>query len=210
MNSPAGFGVVELNLRTEDFFALAEKLSKWKLDPGIRLMNTGKILGFIQGLRLSAELAYIIRKIVSPYPLHVSWGHLVDENGMSCSPECDIIIHKPGFIQEWNGSTKPIMNFKFIQCTSALAVISCKSFIHSVDKAYCQNFAKYNLKNMFLFAECCKPRAVARLKAQASAAGYKGFFYLYTFETKQSIINRDSQIYEQFIEGVIDAAKKGS
>lgn len=210
MNSPAGFGVVELNLRTEDFYGLAEKLSKWKLDPRIRLMKNGKILGFIQGLRLSAELAYIIRKIVSPYPLDVSWGHLVDENGMSCSPECDIIIHKPGFIQEWNGSSEPIMNFKFIQCTNALAVISCKSFIHSVDKTYCQNFTKYNLKNMFLFAECCKPRAVARLTAQAGAAGYRGFFYLYTFETKQSIINRDSRIYQQFIEAVIDAAKKGS
>ena len=75
----------------------------------------------------------------------VSWGHLVDDNGESCSPECDIIIHRPGYYHRWNGDESPIINFKFIECSEALAVISCKSQTNSVDKGYCKAFAKYIL-----------------------------------------------------------------
>ena len=147
-------GHMELRLRTEPFLGLTEELVQWRLDPNIRLMDTtkdkGRILGFVKGLRLSARILYILRTIVSSQKLEVSWGHLVDDYGKSCSPECDIIIHRPGYILEWNGSSNPIMNFKFIQSRNALAVVSCKSYAKSIDKDYCINFKKYNLENIFL------------------------------------------------------------
>jgi hypothetical protein len=203
-------GKIERCLVTEDFVGLSEKLAKWRLDPIIRLMDTnrtkGRILGFIKGLRLSAQIAYLIRTIVSQENVEVNWGHLIDNEGNSCSPECDIIIHRQGHIQKWNGSKNPIMDFRFIKCKNALAVISCKSWTNSVDKKYCKDFLKYNLKNIFLFVECCNPNSIDRLKEQAIAAGYKGFFYLHTID-KRGVIKRDESVYLEFIQTIKDVSK---
>ena len=53
----------------EDFYALAEKLYSWRCNPVINTKESnkdkGRILGFVKGLRLSAEIAYIIRSILS-------------------------------------------------------------------------------------------------------------------------------------------------
>jgi len=113
-------GAMGKALSTEDFESLAYKLAKWRLDPSIKLMDSkkakGRILDFVKGLRLSAQIAYLIRNILSADSLEVNWGHLIDNHGKSCSPECDIIIHRQGQIQKWNGSERPIMDFRFINC----------------------------------------------------------------------------------------------
>ena len=197
-------------LATEDFVGLSEKLVKWRLDPIIKLMDTnrtkGRILGFVKGLRLSAQIAYLIRTIVSSEDVEVNWGHLIDDDGNSCSPECDIIIHRQGHFQKWNGTEKPIMDFKFIESKNALAVISCKSWAKSIDKEYCKDFIKYNLKNIFLFAEGCNPSSIDRLKEQAVAAGYKDFFYLHTID-KSGVIERDTNVYLEFIQAMKNVSR---
>ena len=207
-------GELEHRLRTEEFFGLAGTLSSWRLDPVIKLMNKkggkGKILGFVQGLRLSAQLIYILRKIVVRYNLHVNWGHLVNEDGSSCSPECDVIIHKPGALQEWNGSDQPVMNFKFIKCSDAVAVISCKSSIESIDTTYCSDFLNYNVTDIFLFAECCRSGSIRRLTRQAKSAGYKGFFYLYSVKGNRSFIQQDQQVYSEFVKTIENISKMAS
>lgn len=197
-------------LVTEDFVGLSEKLVKWRLDPIVRLMDTnrtkGRILGFVKGLRLSAQIAYLIRTIVSTENVEVNWGHLVDEDLNSCSPECDIIIHRQGHLQQWNGGSRnPIMDFRFIESKNALAIISCKSWTKSIDKEYCKDFRKYNLKNIFLFAEGCNPNSLDRLKKQAITAGYKNFFYLHTID-KNDMIIRDENVYLEFIQAMKNVA----
>ena len=199
-------GHMGLRLSTEKFYGLTEELVQWRLDPQIRLMDRtmdkGRILGFVKGLRLSARILYILRNIVSAQNLEVSWGHLIDDYGNSCSPECDIIIHRPGYLHEWNGSSNPIMNFKFIESRKALAVISCKSYAKSIDKEYCINFRKYNLHNIFLIAECCPSTAIGNLKEQAEGSGYKGFYYLYALNDEAGTYKVDENVYIEFIEAI--------
>ena len=204
-NSSVLSGAMGKILSTEDFESLANKLAKWRLDPSIKLMESkkskGRILCFVKGLRLSAEIAYLIRNIISTGNIEVNWGHLIDDKGESCSPECDIILHQPGQIQRWNGSDRPIMDFKFIERKNALGIVSCKSLTRSIDKEYCKDFQKYKMKNIFLFVECCNAKSVDRLKKQAKAAGYKGFYYLYSIE-KGGYINIDDNVYINFIKKI--------
>ena len=199
-------GHMGLRLSTEKFYGLTEELVKWRFDPQILLMDKtmekGRILGFVKGLRLSARILYILRNIVSTRNLEVSWGHLIDDYGKSCSPECDIIIHRPGYLHEWNGSSNPIMNFKFIESRNALAVISCKSYAKSIDKDYCNDFKKYSLDNIFLIVECCPSTAIANLKRQAEEYGYKGFYYLYALNDEAGTYDVDERIYIDFIEAI--------
>ncbi|PQP33267.1 hypothetical protein C6A36_00105 [Desulfobacteraceae bacterium SEEP-SAG10] len=204
-NSSVLSGAMGAILSTEDFVSLANKLAQWRLDPSIKLMESkkskGRILGFVKGLRFSAQVAYLIRNILSPHSIDVNWGHLIDNNGISCSPECDIIIHQPGYIQKWNGSDRPIMDFKFINCKDALGIVSCKSLTRSVDKEYCKDFNKYKMKNIFLFVECCNEKSIDRLTKQAKEAGYKGFYYLYTIKNDQ-YIKTDENVYIKFIKKI--------
>lgn len=179
-------------------------LQTWRTDPFYQMMekegDEGRILGFVKGLRLSAQLIYMLRSTLSSYGLEVDWGHLVDESQRSCSNECDIIIHKPGYIQKWNGNEKPIMDFKFIKCSATLAVISCKSFLTSIDKDYCRNLKTYKVKNTLLFAECCFSTSVQTLERNARRAGYKGFCYVYTVDKKNnSIVKEDEEVYLSFL-----------
>jgi len=178
---------MEKCLLTEKFHGLSGELVNWRMNPMINLMeetrDRGRILSFVKGLRFSARIAYLVRDILPAKSVHVSWGHLVNESGTSCSPECDIIVHKPGWLQKWNhGGKHPIMDFKFIKCSEAIAVISCKSLTRSIDKDYCNTLRPYNVGKVFLFSECCSPSSVKRLKQQAQAAGYAGFYYLYSMK----------------------------
>lgn len=197
---------MKTRLLMEPFYSLTNALVQWRLDSRIKQMDSdkdeGSILGFVKGLRLSAQIAYIVRDIVSGHNLEVSWGHLLNDSGESCSPECDVIIHRPGFVHRWNGGAQPIMDFKFIECSKALAVISCKSKTNSVDKEYCKSFAKYNLENIFLFVECCKSHRVEPLKEQALASGYKGFFYLYTLRSEDFGFDQDPEVYLEFVKAM--------
>lgn len=198
-------GAVGRPLSTEGFQGLAAELAGWRQDPSITLMDRkrskGRILGFVKGLRLSARVAYLIRNILSAGDVEVNWGHLIDDRGKSCSPECDIIIHRRGHFQKWNGSEGPIMDFRFIECRNALGIVSCKSLTRSIDKEYCADFKKYRMRDIFLFAECCNPVSLDRLKRQAKEAGHKGFFYLYTLD-KNGIIGTDENVYVKFIEAM--------
>ena len=183
-------------LKLEQFHGLMSELSDWRT---LGLQDAG-ILGFVKGLRFSARLIYAIRDHLSSSSYEVDWGHLLTRDGNSCSPECDIIIHKRGHVREWNGTTRPVMNFKFINCKDAVAVISCKSMITSVDKehkAYIKALKPY-VDKIFIFAECCEPSAVTRLKRSAQKAGCKGFWYLYACDKmKQCTI--DPEEWDNFL-----------
>ena len=142
-------------LKLEQFHGLMHELSEWRT---MGLQDAG-ILGFVKGLRFSARLIYAIRDHLSSSDYEVDWGHLLTSDGDSCSPECDIIIHKRGCVREWNGWKEPVMNFKFIECKDAIAVISCKSMITSIDKkhkSYIKALKPY-VDKIFIFAECCEP-----------------------------------------------------
>lgn len=196
-------GHMARRLRLEDFYSLKEELSQWRTDLEIQVMERekrgGLVLGFVRGLRLSARLIYAIRKAISHSDLEVDWGHLLTPEGNSCSPECDIIIHSRGCKQRWNGHSNSIMDFKFIACQNAVAVISCKSFLKSVDREYCRKMNSY-VDNVLLFAECCKPKSVNGLKRSALSAGYKGFWYLYKFDVETSECIHEEVVWEDFLD----------
>ena len=196
-------GHLTTRLNLEEFHALKEELSQWRIDPQIQEMERerrgGIVLGFVRGLRISARLIYAIRDHLSSFDLKVDWGHLLTQEGNSCSPECDIIVHLPGYERVWNGHSNSIMDFKFINCRSAVAVISCKSFMRTVDRGYCERMRPY-IDNVLLFAECCEPNAVRRLKRSAESAGYKGFWYLYACNQNTSECTVDEMQWINFIQ----------
>ncbi len=192
-------------LELEDFESLSAELKAWRTDEEIRTIEyqkgSGLVLGFVKGLRLSAKLIYAIRKSLSGTSLEVDWGHLLNEDGTSLSPECDVIIHKKGMINRWNGNLNPIMDFKFIKSSEAVAVISCKSEAKSIDKAhkkYCEKLNKY-VDNMMLFAECCPKGRVDTLITRAKEAGYKGFWYLYTIDEKTNECCNNPRVWKSFL-----------
>ena len=195
-------GRLTTHLNLQEFHSLKEELSQWRVDPQIQEMERerpgGIILGFVRGLRLSARLIYAIREHLSSFELEVDWGHLLTEEGNSCSPECDIIIHSPGWEREWNGHERKIMDFKFIDCRQTIAVISCKSFIRSIDRRYPQSLRPY-VDKVLLFAECCEPNAVNRLKRSAELAGYAGFWYLYACDQATCQCTADPNQWKHFL-----------
>lgn len=159
------------------------------------------MLPFVKGLRLSAQLIYILRNELSETDLQVDWGHLLDSEGESCSPECDVIIHRRGQVDVWNGSNKPVMDFKFVRQDLAAAVVSCKSFAKDVDKGYALKLRPY-VKPVFLFAECCAPSRVGTLRTKAKRAGYAAFGYLYTFDEKSGECVKDEKGWLKFLDAV--------
>jgi len=181
---------MEVRLDLTEYEKLCAEFSGWRIDPFVRMMEKdrreGRVLAFVRGLRLSAQLIYAARQAVSSAGLEADWGHLLDVSGNYCSPECDVIIHKPGSFARWNGTQNAVMDFKFIKCSEALAVISCKSFTAAVDRQYCQKLRQY-VNRVWLFAECCRPDAVDKLRKKAKQAGYRGFWYLYTWDGRNPI-----------------------
>src|SRR4030042_6632898 len=204
-------GRLATHLNLQEFHSLKKELSQWRIDPQIQEMEREKsggiILGFVKGLRLSARLIYAIREHLSEFELQVDWGHLLTEEGNSCSPECDIIIHLPGYEREWNGHDHKIMDFKFINCRQAIAVISCKSFIRAVDRRYPQRLRPY-VGEVLLFAECCEPNAVNRIKRSAESAGYQGFWYLYACNQATSQCTADPDQWKEFLQTLKSIASK--
>lgn len=155
-------------------------------------------MAFVRGLRLSARLVYALRDRLSATGVEVDWGHILDKQTGLCSPECDVIIHEPGYYARWNGTERPVMDFKFIEPQHAVAVISCKSLLRSVDRSYCERIRGY-VGNVLLFAECCDPRKVSRLRRAAQVAGYKGLWYLYAWEAESSKYTHDETLWEDFL-----------
>jgi len=170
------------------FRSMTHDFTFWRMDDFIRRLEAtkskGRILPFIRGLRLSAHLIYAIRELLEGTDLTANWGHLLDERGILCSPECDIIIHrKDGQVSRWNGNEKPVMDFRFISMEGSLAVVSCKSRLIKIDKSYAKLMKKF-VKRVWLFAECCGPRSSKSLEESAKKAGYQKFWYLYTWSPK--------------------------
>jgi hypothetical protein len=161
-------------LGNEQLIGLAAELSTVRSYPPLTRRKDGKyegdILGFVKGLRLAARLTYFLRERLSGSAVAVNWGHLL-KDGRSCSPECDVIVHRTGHIREWNGNAHPIMDFKFVEPERAMAVISCKSFLNAIDRDYPKALKKYGVEKIFLFAECCRRSRLDALRKTAKRAG---------------------------------------
>jgi len=206
--SETTFGAV---LAIEQLTGLAAELQRIRYHPPLVKRQDGKyegaILGFVKGLRLSARVIYFLRERLSQTGLQVSWGHLLDSNEQSCSPECDVIIHTAGHVREWNGSKSPVMEFKFIEATSVRAVVSCKSNLNTIDKAYPKALSKYGVKDVFLFAECCHENRFSRLRETAKQAGYRGLWCLYFTKSGEPSFKTDESIYVEFAKEVLRSVK---
>lgn len=140
---------------------------------------SGHILGFVKGLRLSAKLIYFLRKCLSGKSLDVSWGHIINTTTGDCSPECDVIIHSPGYYEKWNGGDKPVMDFSFIESHMVKAVVSCKSIVASFDESYPDQLKILGIDTVYVFGECCSKSNYSNLRQKAQAHGYKDFWVSY-------------------------------
>ena len=186
-------GNISRLLHEERFMSMFGDFSNWRVDTFCRQMEAekkkGRVLPFVRGLRLSAQLVYLVRDLLSDTGLTANWGQLVDNEGNLCSCECDVIIHKEGYIRKWNGETNPIMDYRFIKQDKALVVISCKSFIRKadIDREYCKNMRSY-VDKLWLFAECCGPKSTAIIKRKAAEFGYEKFWPLYTWSKQTTPI----------------------
>jgi len=187
------------------------EFSYWRMDTFIRQMEkerrTGRILAFVRGLRLSANLIYAIRQILDGTQLTANWGHLLDESDTFCSRECDVIIHRKGQIAIWNGTTQPIMDFRFVDQRNAVAVISCKSLLRSgdIDREYCESMEPF-VQKIRLFAECCGPQSVETIRSKALESGYEHFWHLYLW-SKQTEARPNSEGWNKFVEEVKKLAR---
>lgn len=197
----------------QKYETIKAELLKYRLDPFIRDReaedgpNKGLIFPFARGLRFSALLVYTIREALSDTDLQVNWGQLIDDDGIACSGECDIIIHKKGHIAKWNGndSGNHIMDFRFIEKDKALAVISCKSYLTkgTVEETYCKNMLAF-VKRVWLFAECCGPDSVELIREESKAIGYEHFWHLYTWSRSTGSTIDDIQGWMHFIGAIKD------
>jgi hypothetical protein len=151
----------------------------------------GRVLAFVRGLKFSARLVYMIRDCLSGTGLQADWGHILDaDDSVTCSPECDIIIHRK-WRHRWNGhgGKDPVMDFKFVDQKDAIAVISCKSYLKSIGQDYDDYSRKVRgyVKDVWLYAECCPPAAVDGLRKRSRKAGYNKFWYLYLWDGERPI-----------------------
>jgi len=103
-------GAVGTLVHREGFYSLVASLYQWRADPDIKLMTStksaGRVLDFVKGLRLSSQVIYLLRDVLSGSGFKVNWGHLIDDQHRSCSPECDAIVHR-GHIRRWNDHDEP-------------------------------------------------------------------------------------------------------
>jgi hypothetical protein len=197
-------GYAELLLR-EPYEAMLGEFTSWRISDFIRQIEAsrskGRVLPFVRGLRLSAHLIYAVRELLEGTDLTANWGHLLDQNGVFCSPECDIIIHrKAAHVKKWNGSCAPVMDFRFVSMDGALVVINCKSHLTSIDQDYPRQIEEY-VKRVWLFCECCGPRSAGRLAAAAHSCGYEHFWHLYTWSQK-TLPKQNIEGWNNFVEEV--------
>lgn len=195
-------------LTRQKFHVIKAGLQEYRLSEFIRQVEAkkgagkGTILPFIRGLRFSALLIYAIREFLSGSGLTASWGHLMDENGVLCSPECDIIIHREGHMMRWNGDggDKPVMDFKFIECENALVVISCKSYLvpSQIDIDYAIDLKKY-CSNVWLFSECSQVGKLEIIKEKSEALGYSGCWTLYTWDRSNNDVVDCLEQWDNFV-----------
>jgi hypothetical protein len=195
-------------LGVEQLVALSSEVQSIRHCPPLVTKEPGKyegdILGFVRGLRLSARVIYFLRERLSHTGLEISWGHILDAKGLSCSPECDIIIHERGHIRKWNDSKHPIMEFSFINVDRVRAVVSCKSVLGTIDKEYPRSLRRHGVEKVFLFAECCRKARFEHLIKSSKGAGYLGLWCLYFAE--EELVNNESH-YVDFGDTVAKAVE---
>lgn len=185
-NPEQNVGKLGEGLLLEHYKGLCSKLDEWRFDEG-RFEARKTVLSFVVGLRVSALLTYAIRNILRGTNLTASWGAIIDEGGNRCSRECDVIVHKGAYFHAWNGGDDvegPVMDFRFIRHEDAELVISCKSRLTAIDKAfkdYVSDLAEY-VDRVWLFAECCERSKIEDLRKKALEAGYEAYWYLYAFD----------------------------
>ena len=131
-------------------------------------MGRGQVLPFVKGLYFSAKIIYFIRSVL-PSTLHVNWGHIIHNDQTFFSPECDIIIHKPGSTIRWNGE---VLDFHFVDLADVVAVISCKSSVTSIEIDYCKKLIAFGVGKIGLVGEVCSRKALAGLRDKAKDVGY--------------------------------------
>jgi len=199
--APAIGRSIARRLRLSELEELCTELQPWRTDPVFAdippSVRSHLLFPFAKGLRLSARLIYVLRDALSSFDCCVNWGQLLADERL-CSPECDVIIHRPGHVRRWNGHDGRVMDFHFVDAGRALAVVSCKSLMTRVDRQYARKMKDY-VADVFLFAECCKPGKADRLKAAALEAGYQAFGYLYTFEIESGKCENRSDVWEEFL-----------
>lgn len=196
-------------LEEEHYDQIFSGFQKWHIGDFIRLLNQnnnkGGVLPFVRGLRLSAQLIYAIREILSGTKLKANWGHILDKDGNFCSRECDIIIHRKGHKRKWNGRKGGIMDFRFIENEKAVAVISCKSFVTSglltKEATYCDEMKKF-VDKVWFFGECCSPESVTSLSKKATSIGFDSFWYAYTWDKKTNDTKENYVGWNQFIKEI--------
>ena len=191
--------------------ALARELEDWRSDNESRvakMQNVG-VFDFVKGLRLAARLAYILKEKLSRYHLDANWGQILDKDGFYLSPECDIIVHKEGHADRWNGEggrIDNVMDFRFIELKEVVAVISCKSYLTSISKKYtkyCQRLKPYlKGREFWLFAECIPSGKEKTLDKKARSIGHNGFWYLYTWDKKRSEHKENRPLWEKFVDEI--------
>ena len=211
MGTTLSTGAQARHFRLRKISALARELEEWRSDGEIRQakMEGGGVFDFVKGLRLAARLAYILKEKLSQYHLDANWGQILDEDGFYLSPECDIIIHKEGYVDRWNGEglgIDNVMDFRFIELKKVIAVISCKSYLKSIGKEYtnyCQRLKPYlREKKFWLFAECIPSGKEETLCKKARSIGHDGFWYLYTWDENISEHKEDRPLWEKFIDEI--------
>lgn len=178
-------------LEQDKYHALYGQLSNWRNNmQGLERENKRGILPFVSGLRFSANILYIVRKILKGSKLDAVWGHIIDDDNEYniYSNESDIIIHRniPEWeAARWNGDNNyKIMDFHFVRKAAVVGVISCKSLVRTIDnelKLYPIQLSG-STNTVWLFAECCSGKKEGRLLEKAKAAGYKDFWTLYNWD----------------------------
>ncbi len=201
------------NLKYGKLLELATEFQSMRLSPPDVTIKkgsrAGEILAFIRGLRLSARVIYVLRDLLSGRGLEVSWGHLLDNKGACCSPECDIIIHDEGYVQRWNGGAdSPVMDFRFIEARKARVVLSCKSTLTDLDRRYPPCLKQFGIKKVFLFAERCDEESFSSLRRRAKEAGYLGLGCLYFTSKRGASTKTDETLNASFFDSLIKATRR--
>lgn len=204
-------------LNREKYKKIQAGLSMYRIDSFIRDLdekvekNKGSVLSFVRGLRLSSLLIYSIRELLDGSSLTANWGHILDENGILCSRECDIIIHdKDVPLHKWNGDGggNHVMDFRFIPHSAAKVVISCKSYLTSsqIEIEYCNDMKKF-VDRVWLFAECCGPKSDESIEDTAKKIGYENFHYLYKWNKSKNEIIEVIEEWDNFVAAIIGLRK---
>ena len=196
-------------LERQKFHTIKAGMQEYRLDEFIRHAESqsgpgkGIILPFVRGLRFSALLIYAIREFLTGSGLTASWGHLIDEDGVYCSRECDIIIHHEGHIMRWNGDggNHPVMDFKFVECDVALAVVSCKSYLvpSKIEQDYAIDLKRY-VSKVWLFSECCQDGKLETIREKAEEHQYDKFWTLYTWNRSDNTVIDCLNLWDDFVQ----------